>query len=354
MTCSTIDDQGQTASAQATVDVRSPTPAPPSPSPSSYTCNASPMRVRPGDPVELHVSPSLRSGDSVQWNVAAGVLDSGGGTGVVDTSHLAARTVQVTAVVINMGQPISECETVFTIDPKAPVIPWPTLDLVRTELRRGQAEAPGFAVYTYVLYRRKPSNSDDIARFRNILTAIGNSYSAPRDFGQHALEQTAGDHPAPIPPQTQVTPRRKLAEIVVPVKTSGPFTPEWLYDNYDPALAATLRRHLNCQLANDVNNCVRQLSGDGPYLISTLVRITGHPEAVLIQNLEGTSPEAGGEWVTAWMAMVKQKANWTSTRTMQKTSMVFARQLDLLGIALTNGQTSVTSALGFIRMGQKQ
>jgi len=307
--------------------------------------------VRPGDPVELHVSP-LRPGDSAQWNVAAGVLDSGSGTGVVDTSHLTARTVQVTAVVVNSGQPVGECEKAFTVDPTAPVVPWTTLDLVRTQLKRGQTEAPGYAVYTYVLYRRKASTTDDIARFRNILTAIG-AYRAPEDFGQHALEQTAGDSPVPIPPRTEVTPRRKLAEVVVPVTASGPFTLDWLYDNYDPALAATLLRHLNCQLANDVNNCVSKLSGDGPYLISTLVRLTGHPEAVLVQNLEGTSPEAGGQWVTAWMAMVRQKKNWTSTYTMQKATMAFARQLDLFGITLTNGETSVTSALSFIRMGQQ-
>jgi hypothetical protein len=351
VTCGSLDDKGQTATAQTTVDVNEPTVAPPS-SATSYTCDASPTRVRPGDPVELRVSP-LRPGDAAQWNVSAGVLDSGSGTGVVDTSHLMARRVQVTAVVVNTGQPVGQCETAFTVDPKALVVPWTTLDLVRTQLKRGQTEAPGFAVYTYVLYRRKPSSSDDVARFKNILTAMG-AYSAPEDFGQHALEQTTGDHQAPIPPQTQVTPRRKLAEIVVPVKASGPFTLEWLYDNYDPALAATLLRHLNCQLANDVNNCVNQLSGDGPYLISTLVRLTGHPEAVLVQNLEGTSPEAGGQWVTAWMTMVRQKKNWTSPYTMQEATMAFARQLDLFGVALGNGETSVASALSFLRMGQKQ
>jgi hypothetical protein len=138
------------------------------------------------------------------------------------------------------------------------------------------------------------------------------------------------------------------------VTASGPFTLSWLYDNYDPALAATLLRHLNCQLANDVDSCVSKLSGDGPYLISTLVRLTGHPEAVLVQNLEGTSPEAGGQWVTAWMAMVRQKKNWTNPYTMQRATLAFARQLDLLGITLTNAQTSVTSALSFIRMGQRQ
>lgn len=354
ITCNVADDKGHYANASTDVTIVAPPPPPAPQSPalhSGYSCNASPARVRPGDPVELYVAP-LRPGDSAEWNIAGGVLDSSGGTAVVDTSRLTARTVRTSAVVVNTGQPIGECETAFTVDPTAPVIPWTTLDLVRTQLKRGQTEAPGFAVYTYVLYRKKPSTSDDIARFRNILTAIG-AYSAPEDFGQHALEQTAGDHPAPIPPRTQVTPRRKLAEIVVPVTESGPFTVDWLYDNYDPALAATLIRHLNCELATDANSCVSKLSGDGPYLISTLVRLTGQPEAVLVQNLEGTSPEAGGQWVTAWMTMVRQKRNWTSAYTMQRASMAFARQLDLLGISLTNAQTSVTTALGFIRMGQK-
>jgi hypothetical protein len=352
VTCGMLDDKGQTASAQTAVEISTPL-APLHTQPLSYTCNASPARVRPGDPVELNVAP-LRTGDSAQWNVAAGVLDSGGETAVVDTSHLNARTVRVTGVVLNAGQPIGECETVFTVDPKAPVVPWPTLDVVRTELREGQTEARGYVVYTYVLYRIKPSSSDDIARFKSILTAVGESYSAPEDFGQHGLEQTAGDRPAQIRPRTEVTPRGKLAEIVVPVTTSGPFTSQWLYDNYDKAFAANLLRHLNCQLANDADNCLSKLSGNGPYLISTLVRITGHPEAVLVQNLEGTSPETGGQWVTAWMAMVRRKENWTSPHTMQKTTMAFARELDRLGIALTNGQSSVTSALGFFQMGQKK
>lgn len=231
-----------------------------------------------------------------------------------------------------------------------PSRPRPTLNIVRIPLISGQKENAGFAVYTYILYRRNPVTDREISRFKNILAAVA-AHSAPEAFGQNSL---APGNPAPVSAPhlgKHVTLRRELAPIVVPVTKDGPFSVEWLFDNYDPAFASQLLADLNCQRTTKPTNCSHKLAGDGPYLISTLVRLTGHPEGFLVQDLSGTSPEVGGQWVSDFMSMVSQKNNWTHGYTLQRASLDFAASLDSAGIEIQADKEAVKSAMAFFTFG---
>jgi hypothetical protein len=275
-----------------------------------------------------------------------GILDAGVDTSVIDTKNLLPGNFPVVAKILHPGLPTGECLTSFTVDPHAPVAPWPTLNIVRIPLMPGQKENSSFAVYTYILYRRRPVSAQEIERFRNILAAVA-AHDAPEEFGQHSLAP-GFESPASAPHiGKQATSRRELAPIVVPVSADGPFTVDWLFDSYDPALASQLLANLNCQNTTKPNNCRNRLSGDGPYLISTVVRLTGHPEGFLVQDLGQTSPEVGGEWVSDYMAMVTQKKNWTNGYTLQQASLDFVKSLDVVGSNLAGAKTSVKNAIAF-------
>lgn len=357
ISCSVADDNGQTASAVTTVSISAPAvPAPHGEL--SYTCGATPSPVRAGEPVVLSITPRI-PGDSVIWQSGTGVLDVGVDTSVIDTKNLLPGNFSAVAKIMHPGLPTAGCQTGFTVDPHAPVAPWPTLNIVRIPLMPGQKENSGFAVYTYILYRRHPVSAKEIERFRNILAAVA-AHEAPEKFGQHSLAP-GFKVPASAPPiGRQATSRRELAPIIVPVSADGPFTVDWLFDNYDPALASQLLANLNCQRTTKPTNCRNRLSGDGPYLISTVVRLScismapcqsGNPEAFLMQDLGQTSPEVGGEWVSDYMAMVTQKKSWTNGYTLQQASLDFAKSLDVAGGELQAAQASVKDAIAFFTFG---
>lgn len=348
ITCLVADDKGETSEAHTTVSISAPA-APPPATAAHYNCSATPPVARPGDPVVLSISPR-DSQDSVVWHSAVGVLDSGVDSSVIDTKNLSPSVVSVQADIRRQGGIVGACQTSFRIDPNAKITPWPTLNLVRIPLQNGQQENSGFAVYTYVLYRRLPATDDEKTRFKNILNAIA-SHVAPEDFGQH--EYAPG---TPLPSSTptikakKATSRRELAPIIVPVTADGPFTADWLIDHYDPAFASQLLANLNCQRVTNRTNCSRRLSDDGPFLISTLVRLTGHPEGFLVQDLNGTSPEAGGEWVADYMTLVTTKANWVHGYTLQMAENAFAASLDHIGGELQQSAPAVKEAIAFFKL----
>ncbi len=340
--CKVSDDKGNSVSASTTLNILLPPPPPPSLQ-EHYSCIATPSQVRAGDPVVLSVKPKVE-GNSVEWRGGPGILDAGVQSAVLDTKGVAAGQFESLATVMRAGKEVGGCTASFTVDPNAPVTPWPTLNIVRIPLVRGQQESAGFAVYTYVLYRRRPVSDEEQQRFKNILEAVA-AHVSPEDFGQAALAPEPQHGAPPRIAGTQATSRRELAPIVVPVDSDGPtFTGQWLYDHYDPAFAGTLLSNLECQRTTNRGNCAGKLSGDGPYLVSTVIRLTGRPNSFLVQDLSGTSPEVGGEWVSAYMSMVAQKKNWTSGYTLQRAELDFAKQLDTFGGDLGSAKQAVEAA----------
>lgn len=347
--CNSLDDKGQTASATTTVTISAPAAPPPANGPFQVQCLAAPSNVRPGDPVTLDIISNAWPGDVVRWHTSAGVLDVGTSTNVIDTTGLASGKVNVSAEVTRSGR-VAQCAASFNVDPNAEVTPWPFLDVVRIERKPGKPEAGGYAVYTYLLYRQRPdpNNKDDVARFKNILEAIALA-PAPDVYGQPAEEQAPGAKPIQPTAVDKAVSRRKLAPIVVPVDGDVAFTVDELTEHYNTALAAQLLRSLNCQQTDDRTKCVQRLSGKGPYLVSTTIRISSHPNGFLMQDLTSTSPEVAGQWVSSFMAMVSKEHNWSGGYTFDRATRDFSTELDKAGGNLTASKTAIMAAMAWFK-----
>ena len=309
------------------------------------SCSAEPDRVRAGEPVILKIKDV--DGGGVSWTASGGILDQGDDYAIVDTANLAPGRATSLATVKRLGVIIGRCQVQFSIDPNAPAHEWPILNIVSIALPADRRENNGFGLNTYVLYRIRPSSEQDAKRFRSILSAVA-EHPDVSSLGHPGLEVSE------IPVATTVheqTSKRELAPIFVPVDSppSGPLMTAWLFDHYDTARAAQLLSHLNCTKTDASANCKKQIGGDGPYLISTTVRLTGEPEAVLIQNLADTSPEMGRLWVSSYMDMVRKQKNWTAF-TLQQASLSFAATLDRLGLQLQSTRGSVTAAFSFFNL----
>jgi len=343
--CNVVDDKGLTASTTTRVALLAPAAPPRAGLPFQVQCLATPTQVRPGDPVTLDLLPGASPGDVVEWHTSAGVLDAGTSTNVIDTAGLTAGTVNVSAEVTR-GSQVAKCSSAFTVDPKAPVTPWPFLDIVRIERKPGTPEAAGYALYTYLLYRQKPnpSDKDNFARFRNILAAI-EQHNSPEQFGQPSQDQQPSTAPVSQTSVDKPVPRRELALIVVPVDSDVPFTVDELAQHYNTALAAQLLSGLKCQRTTDRTNCIKLFAGDGPYLISSTVRITAQPRGFLMQNLDNTTPDVAGQWVSAYMTMVSQEHNWSGGYTLDQARLDFFKQLDIAGGDLPKAKVAVIAAI---------
>ncbi len=308
----------------------------------TLSCSAEPDRVRAGEPVVLKIK-NVNVG-TVSWSASGGVLDQGNDYAIVDTANLAPGRATSLGTVKRLGVTIGKCEVQFSVDPNAPAHEWPVLNIVRIALLANRRENNGFGLNTYVLYRIRPSSDDDAKRFKSILSAVAEHPDASA-LGHPGLEASETRMSTTVREQTS---KRELAPIFIPVDSppSSPLTTNWLFDHYDAARAAQLLSHLNCAKSDVSVNCKKQISGDGPYLISTTVRLTGDPEAVLIQDLSDTSPEMGRLWVSSYMDMVRKQKNWTGF-TLQQASLTFAATLDRLGLQLQSTRGSVTAAFSF-------
>jgi hypothetical protein len=307
----------------------------------SLSCSAEPDRVRAGEPVVLKIK-NVNIG-SISWSASGGILDQGNDYAIVDTANLAPGRATSLATVKRLGVTVGRCEVEFNVDPNAPAHEWPVLNIVRIALPANRRENNGFGLNTYVLYRIKPSSEDDTKRFKSILSAVAEHPDA-KALGHAGLSSEI----ALSTKASEQTAKRELAPIFIPVDSppSGSLTTDWLFDHYDTGRAAQLLSHLNCAKSDLSVNCKKQISGDGPYLISTTVRLTGDPEAVLIQNLADTSPDMGRLWVSSYMDMVRKQKNWTGL-TLQQASLSFAATLDRLGLQLQSTKGSVTAAFSF-------
>ncbi|HEY4382652.1 MAG TPA: hypothetical protein VGN01_20075 [Acidobacteriaceae bacterium] len=355
VTCNVADDKGQVASATTTINVVNPREG--YPVVSSIRCVATPNRARPGDPVRLEIEPAPPAGAVpyvVRWHPSAGVLDAGHDSTVVDTTGLSPGVIAVSADVSQAGRQ-QNCSTSFVLDTTAPVAPWPYLEIVRIERRPGRPEPAGYGVYTYLVYRKRPekNDKDGYTRFRSILAAIA-QYKAPELEGQPSEEGQPNALPVKAIVVDNPVPRRELAPLIVPVDADTNFTVDDLAEHYNAPLATQLVRNLDCQQVVNKKDCVRFFTGDGPYLVSTTVRITARPRGFLMQNLDNTTPEVAGQWISAYMNMVSQEKNWSQGYTLEQARLDFFKELDIAGNDLTNSKTAVIAAIKWFSFGKSK
>ena len=128
VTCNTVDDKGEMASASTSIQIiaREPQPQPTAMAP---RCDAVPATVRPGQRVSFKVAADqIMAGDQVRWetSVSRENLDQNGGVGVFDTGHLLPGNYSALATIKGGGM-IRQCTAHFTIDPHANVPDWQSI-----------------------------------------------------------------------------------------------------------------------------------------------------------------------------------------------------------------------------------
>jgi hypothetical protein len=134
--------------------------------------------------------------------------------------------------------------------------------------------------------------------------------------------------------------------------TGDPYEVEahWIVEerHYDAGRAQDLLSSLACDAANATNSCRHQLSGEGPYLITTLIRLSrNHPASVLIQGLGGTNPDTASQWVQKFLEVASKQENWTGT-TMARRLLGLGAVLDQAGFRLQQVVEARSTVLAII------
>ncbi len=100
--------------------------------------------------------------------------------------------------------------------------------------------------------------------------------------------------------------------------------------HYDTGAAKTLLLHPGC--LTQTPSCTERLSGDGPFLVTTLIPLSGnHPPSVLIQDLHGTTPDKAGDWVGEFLESVSDQRNWRAGGTLQLVLQNLSLKFDRYG-----------------------
>jgi hypothetical protein len=368
VSCNIVDDKGQYATATTSVQIV-PGPLPPPPQSIAPQCIADPATVRPGQRVTFKVAQfEILAGDQVRWrtSVSPESLDQDRGIGVFDTGHLPPGSYTAMATITGGGM-VRGCTAHFTIDLHASGQDWPSISQSSRLLLPDDVENSGFALYTYVLTKAQPTTADDKLRLHNIVKQVL-AYGTAEDQGQDAVQAEDHGQPQPHaahPPAHRInTPASQLGVIYIPVRESyavakdsagDPLESEatWIVDqdHYDAGAASALLLRLGC--LNATPNCRGKLSGDGPYLISTLISLKTHrPQSVLIQNLQGTDAQVAGDWVGRFVTVASRQKNWTG-RTLDNTLVGLGQDFDNYGQTMFLVGTVKTQVLAIFGLGRQ-
>jgi hypothetical protein len=374
ITCTVTDDSGQAASATASVTVVAAMipPLRPTKKPLAFHCDATPSSIRPGQLVSFKVAyGELQPGDQVTWSVdpARGALSQEHGNAWFDTGGLASGQYTAEASISRQGTQ-AHCDATFTVDPNAKLLPLPDIGQAAELLPPSMIETPGFAMYTYVLARSAPSTSAETILLHAIVKAAI-ARGGAEDSVQPPAQSIAQTGVNVVQPQHSngSKPAMQLGIIYLPVNEAyhpcqanqvahctqvngDPYEVEahWIVDegHYDAGRARNLLSSLACDRADAPNSCSQRLSGEGPYLITTLIRLSSnHPSSVLIQDLGGTNPDTASQWVQKFLEVASNQENWTGN-TMAKRLLGLGAVLDRAGFSLQQIGEAKSTVLAII------
>jgi hypothetical protein len=358
VTCNVADDKGHSATANASLTI-APPPPPPGPVPEqmrmSVTCTATPEAVRPGQRVALTVSGvGLRPGDQVSWTFSLNstILAQEHGKGWLDTGGLSPGNYKASANITGAGEP-RQCSASFTVDTHASVTQLQDITQASALLPPDFREGTGDALYSYVLSRKRPTTDDETIRLHNIVLSVLARGTVTNTI-QRPVESDKGATADSILPGNQskaqnFTDRQGI--IYIPViqaylscsaqstsscQDADEFEAHWIVEerHYDAQRAQNLLSQLACAEPNAVNSCQAQISGNGPFLLTTVIPLSkNHPNAVIIQDLAGTNPENAGQWVDKFLQVISNEQNWVG-QTPSKRLLNLGAELDRAGFTL--------------------
>lgn len=233
------------------------------------------------------------------WEVDAGRLDAQAAAtrwdlSTVTVSPQAVRKATATVTAARPDGAAAHCVVEVLIGRKLATVP--DRSSIRGEnvlsakryLFPGGDEAPGYGLYSYLLFAAPPRDAEEKARYLKTLEAYLLVLPDVDDF----LERH-------VPPS-------RLNATYLPMKKApdaGKSNDEWAANTlaaYDYATAKLL-----------LNRLGQDLRG-GPYLISVLTPLTqASVPAYLQENLAGVSPELAWDWIRFFEYLAAQQRSWS-------------------------------------------
>lgn len=161
----------------------------------------------------------------------------------------------------------------------------------RAFLVETQTEAPGYGLYSYLLFGSPPSNDIVRKRYLQAITDYVNIIVDISELGKYI-------------------PRQELNITYLPLNLPPPHSPsaEWILDHYNYARARYLLRTLQGSLR------------DGPYIISTLKPLSTFkttPDKYLFQDMSSVPPYLISSWVKEFINQAAKERYWEEETTRQ-------------------------------------
>ncbi len=290
--------------------------------PLGLTCSAQTPTVPLGGAVTVKAWASPPGGRSVRylWTATAGRIEGKGAEARWSLAELRPGTFAAIVTAAD-GQSVSpECVVRVTVRRDAQGRGM-SRETGRFFLVAGQAEAPGYGLYSYFLLGAPPSE-------------------ASRERYLKALEAYLSLIPDVVSLEEYV-PRAELNIFYLPVRTAPtePVTAQGVLESYDYARARSVLRGLPGQ------------NRDGPYIVAALRPMSGAtagtPSSYLFQDLSSVPPHLAASWVKEFLNQAAQERFWEAKKGAQ-----FAQRLratvGVMGAGLPEVKKSLDSWIAWV------
>jgi hypothetical protein len=268
-----------------------------------------------------------------EWDVDAGRTESQGASAKWDLSAVkvgpeTVRKVTATVKATQPGQSEVSCTVVVfigkrdTLEPDRGTIQGDLIS-ARHYLLPGGTAAPGFGLYSYLLFSAPPKNGEETARYLKTIEACL--------FVLEDVDEYLRRHVRPRDLNITYIPLKKVADV-------GKSNSEWAVNilaTYDYATARIL-----------LNN-VQQNHEQGPYLVSVLQPLANPgTTAYLWENLAGVVPELAWDWVRFFTYLAAQQRNW-SEESLQRFGLTLRNLIAVGGKVTPDVLDAVQKAIQF-------
>lgn len=282
-----------------------------------------------GESATLRVWASTASGAPVsglryQWTVSAGRIEEQDGTTRWNLSAVTvppgqARKAQATVTAAAPGGQTLTCSVEVYIGAQGPKILTRGVNLISAKhyLLPSATEAPGYGLYSYLLFSAPPHNAEQKARYLKTIEAC---VLMLRDVDDYLSR-----HVRP----------RDLNVTYIPVN----YVPQ--HGSTDEQWAQNVLAAYDYARAQILLNQVDRSHEDGPYLVSELAPLSqpsqsgGSPH--LWEDLSGVVPELAWDWMKYFTYLAAQQRSWS-----QVTLQQFG--LNLRNLIAVGGKVAPTTA----------
>lgn len=314
-----------------------PPPPPPPPASPSVSLTAIPSTANRGEPVTLEANCAGGTGiTGLHWSASAGTISGTGSTATLDTNGVSPGPITVTVVCSDSHGLTASAATEINLQAAAPP-PAGIIDTGRGFILPGDHEAPGYGMYSYLLWRYKPDPSDR-ARYETVIAAFLRMPTIAAEEGTQNVPNAAGQETAPAMPIA----KENLNIAYIPVDSPPPAdaSADWVLLHYDLNHA----RRLLDQLPHDYES--------GPYIVSTMKPLSGGLAAdshYLFQDLSAPVVPSvlASAWIRAFQEQAKKQEFWKPDK-MQKFVLDLRAEVAELAVEWPDAKNGLTTWIGWL------